>query len=255
VTFLRRLLSVYVRIGRIYRSWAPSLLLLAAIVFLPLGLIDAVTTHLDVDQLDLDSGIKIAALVAAIGAIAATSLLGEVFYSGAVAISLTNPQHERPPPLRELARRIDYRRLIAVDLVYVALVVVGLLLFVVPGALAFVFLALAGPVVEIEKRTVLGALRRSFSLVRGNFWLVFLVFVPIEIVGDALGEALGGVVHGLLGDSFLGIWLGESVANIVFTPIFAVAAVLLTLDLIARKDGEGPSLNPAPAPSEVASPA
>ena len=118
-----------------------------------------------------------------------TGLLGEVFYSGAVAISLTHPAHERPPSIREIARRLDYRRLILVDLAYVALVIVGLLAFFVPGILVFVWFGLAGPVVELEGRTVRGALRRSASLVRHNFWLVFLVLAPIEIVGDAVGRA------------------------------------------------------------------
>jgi hypothetical protein len=252
VSFLRRVVSLYARIGHTYRSWAPSLLLLAVIVFLPLGLVDALSTTLEVDSLDLDSGIKIAALVAAVGALTATSLVGEVFYSGAIAISLTHPEHERPPPLREIARRIDYRRLIAVDLVYVAIVVVGMLLFFVPGAAAFVFFGLAGPVVEIERRTVRGALARSWHLVRGRFWTVFAVLVPIELVGDAIGESAGRLVHDLLGDTFLATWLGESVANLLFSPIFAVAAVLLTLDLIAEKDGAAPRLNPRPAPAPAA---
>jgi hypothetical protein len=252
VTRLRDLGSIYARIGRTYRAWGPSLLLLATIVFLPLGLLDSVSTALDVDSLDLDTGMEIAALVAVIGALTATSLIGEVFYSGAVAISLTHPQHERPPSLREIARRLDYRRLIAVDLVYVLLVVIGLLLFVVPGVLAFVWLGLAGPVVELERHSVRGALRRSWELVRGRFWTVLLVLGPIEIVGDAVGELLGGAVHSALGHSFAAVWLADFVANVFLTPIFAVAAVLLTLDLIAEKDGAGPRLNPAPAPAPAA---
>jgi len=247
--FLRRVASIYARIGRTYWSWAPSLLLLAVIVFLPLGLIDALSTTLDVDALDLDSGIEIAALVAAVSALTATSLIGEVFYSGAIAISLTHPEGERPPPLREIARRIDYGRLIAVDLAYVAIVVVGMLLLFVPGAAAFVFLGLAGPVVEIERRGVHAALARSFHLVRGRFWTVFAVLVPIEIVGDSIGESAGHLVHDLLGDTFLATWLAESVANFLFSPIFAVAAVLLTLDLIAEKDGAAPRLKPRPEPA------
>jgi hypothetical protein len=248
MSFLHRVASLYGRIGRTYWSWAPSLLLLAVIVFLPLGLIDALSSSLDIDSLDLN-GIEIAALVAAISALTATSLIGEVFYSGAIAISLTHPQHEHPPSLREVARRLDYRRLIAVDLLYVLIVVVGMLLFFVPGVAAFVYLGLAGPVIEIEGRSVRGALARSWRLVRGRFWTVFAVFVPIELVGDAIGESAGHLVHDLLGDTFLATWLAESVANFIFSPIFAVAAVLLTLDLIAEQDGEAPGLNPRPAPA------
>jgi hypothetical protein len=249
---LRALASIYARIGRAYWSWRRSLLLLAAIVFLPLGLLDSVSATLDVDSLDLDSGFKIAALIAAVSALVATSLIGEVFYSGAVAISLTHPEHERPPSLRQIASRIDYRRLIAVDLIYVLIVVVGLLLFFVPGALAFVWLGLAGPVVEIEERSVRGAFRRSVELVRGSFWTVLLVLGPIELVGDTIGELLGGLVHDLLGHSFLATWLADSVANVFLAPVFAVAAVLLTLDLIAAKAGSGPRLNPRPAAAPAA---
>ncbi len=252
---LHNLGSIYARIGRTYWSWAPSLLLLAAIVFLPLGLLDSISTELNVDSFDLDSGFEIAGLIAIIGALTATSLVGEVFYSGAVAISLTHPEHEHPPSIRAIARRLDYRRLVAVDLLYVLVVVVGMLLFVIPGVLAFAFLGLAGPVVELERHSVRGALRRSWNLVRGRFWTVLLVLGPIEVIGDAVGELLGGGVHDLLGHSFVAVWLADSVANIFLTPIFAVAAVLLTLDLIAEKDGAAPRLNPRPAPTPAAAPA
>lgn len=246
---IRKLGSIYRRIGRTYWSWAPSLLILAAAVFLPLGLLDSISAELNVDSVDLDNGIKIAALVGALAALTTTSLIGEVFYSGAISIFLTHPEHERPPSILEIARRIDYRRLIAVDLAYVAIVAVGLLLLFVPGVLAFVWLGLAGPVVEIEKHSVRGALRRSCSLVRGNFWIVALVLIPIEIVGDAVGDFLTAAVHAALGHSFLATWLADSVANVFLTPVFAVAAVLLTLDLIVAKDGSGPRLNPAPEPA------
>jgi hypothetical protein len=239
VTLHRQLASTYGRIAHTYLTKAPSLLLLAAVVFIPVGFLDALTTGVDVDSLDLGSGLQIAAVVIGTAAIAMTGLLGEVFYSGAVAVSLTHPEHEKAPPITEVARRLDYRRLILVDLVYVAFVIVGLLLFFIPGILVFVWFGLSGPVVEIEGRTVRGALTRSLKLVRGNFWLVFLVLGPVELVGDGVSELVGHLVHGLLGDSFFATWMAESASNIAFTPIFAVAAVLLTLDLIASKDGVG----------------
>jgi hypothetical protein len=249
VSFPRRLASTYARIGRTYWSWAGSILLLAVIIFVPLGLIDALVVEIDVESLDLGSGVKVAAIVATVGVITATGLLGEVFFSGAVAVSLTHPHHERPPSLTEIARRLRYGRLIAVDVVYVLIVAVGLLFAVVPGALAFVWLGLAGPAVELEQRTVRGALARSWRLVRGNFWLVFFVLVPIEVAGDAIGDGVAGLVHAGLGDTLIASWLAESLSNIVLSPLFAVAAVLLTIDLIAAKDGDGPRLNSVPAPT------
>jgi len=249
VSLPRRLGSTYGRIWLTYRAWAPSLLLLALIVFLPLALLDALTMNVELDSLDLTNGIKVAALVLAVGAITATGLIGEVFFSGAIAVSLTHPHGDDPPPLREIARRLNYGRLIAVDLVYVALVAVGLLLGFVPGLLAFVWFGLAGPVVELEDRTARGALARSMRLVRGNFWLVLWILLPIQVVGDGIGHLLGALVHDLFGHTFLATWLAEAVTDIALSPIFAVAAVLLTLDLIAARDGQAPPLRSTPVPA------
>lgn len=249
MNLLRRLRSTYARIGRTYWSWRWGLLLLGIAIFIPLGLIDALVLQVDVDSLDLDSGLKIVAVILAVALVTTTGLLGEVFFSGAVAISLTRPEDGRPPPLSHIARRLNYRRLIAVDLLYVLFVVVGLTPFLVPGVVVFVFFGLAGPVVELEEQTVRGAFVRSWRIVRGNFWFVFWILAPIEIVGDAIGEALVHFVHDWLGETFFASWLAEASSNIVLSPLFAVAAVLLAIELIHLKDGEGPQLHSAPAPA------
>ena len=239
----------YVRIVRTYARWAPFLLLLGTIVFVPLGLIDAIAIHLDLRSLDVNNGLKILAVASATLALAGTGLIGEVFYSGAVAVALTHSHHGRPPSLHEIAGRLKYRRLIAVDLLYTSIVSVGILLFVAPGVAAFVWLGLAGPVVEIEQRGIRAALGRSMRLVRGRFWMVLGVLVPIELAGDAAANLATSLAHHLLGSSLPAEWFSESLANIVLTPVYAVAAVLLTLDLIAEKDGKQAGLHSEPAPA------
>jgi hypothetical protein len=245
----RRVAHTYGRIWRTYRFWAPSILPLAAIVFIPLGLLDAISVDVNLDSLDPTSGIKVAAILLAAGAITVTGLLGEIFFSGAIAISLTHPHGEEPPPLREIIGRIKYGRLVLVDLIFVTVVAAGLLLAVVPGLLAFVFLSLAGPIVEIEERSAWSALGRSLRLVRSHFWLVFWVVIPIELLGDAIGSGLAGLVHHLFGDTFFATWLAEAASNTVLSPFFAVAAVLLTVELIAAREGTAPPLHSAPAPA------
>jgi hypothetical protein len=256
VSFRRRLAGTYTRVRRTYAriwrtywSWMPSLLLFAVIVFLPLGLLDALSLQVDLDSLDITSGIKVATLLLAVGAVTTTGLLGEIFFSGAIAISLTHPEGERPPTLREIVGRIKYGRLVAVDIAFVAILTAGFVLGFVPGVLAFVFLGLSGPIVEIEERSAAAALRRSFQLVRGSFWLVFWVMVPIEVFGDAIGTGLAGFVHHQLGDTFVATWLAEALSNAALSPFFAVAAVLLTVELIAAKEGEAPPLHTAPVPA------
>jgi hypothetical protein len=249
VSLHRRLASTYGQIWRTYWGWAPSILLLAAIVFVPLGLLSSLSLQVELDALNITDGIKLAALALAVGAVTLTGLLGEVFFSGAIAVSLTHPHGEDPPPLREIARRLNYGRLIAVDLLFVAIVALGLLLGLVPGILAFVWLGLAGPIVELEEQTAAGALRRSLQLVRGNFWLVFGILAPIEVFGDAVGGGLAALVHDLLGHTFLATWLAESLADAALSPLFAVAAVLLTVELMREKDGTAPPLHADPMPA------
>jgi hypothetical protein len=239
-------LSLYARIWRTYLAWSRPLLLVAVVVFVPLGLIHAVPVNVDATQLDLGSGLRIAAATFALLLLTTTGLLGEIFYTGAVAIALTHPRDGGPPSLREIARTVSYGRLIAVDLIFTVLVAVGTIAFVVPGVLLFVYLGLAAPVVEIEHRGIRSAFARSFRLVSGRFWYVLAILVPIEIASDAVTGGATGLAHSLLGNSIFAEWLADTSTNVLLTPLYAVAAVLLTLDLVAEKDGAEPRLHSAP---------
>ncbi len=241
------ILSVYARIGRTYVRWAPSLLALAVAVFIPLGLIHALTVEADIGSLELGGGLQLLALLGAVIALAVTGLVGEVFYTGAVAISLTHSDRQRPPSPRQVARMVRYGPLIAVDLIYGVLVAVGLVAFVVPGVLAFVWLGLAAPVIEIEHRGVREALRRSVRLVRGKALLVAAVLIPIELLGDGLTRLFTTLVHSLIADELICDWLADVLANVAFTPFYAVACVLLTVDRIREKDGAVVELHSKPA--------
>lgn len=232
-----QLASIYARIGHTYRRWALSLLLLAIIVFIPLGAIHALTLKAELGSFDFSGGIKLLAIIGAVLALAATGLVGEVFYTGAVSILLTHPHDGRPPTLREIAGMIKYGPLIAIDLLYGFMVAIGLIVFLIPGVLVFVWLGLSAPVVEIEHRGIRAAFRRSIELVRHKFWIVALVLIPIEIAGNALTSLATEATHGLVGSEFICEWLADVLSNLAFTPFYAVAAVLLTVDLIREKGG------------------
>lgn len=243
---LSNLLSIYARIGRTYWRWAPSLLLLAVAVFVPLGLIHALTLSAELHSLDFEGTLHLLAILIAVVVLAITGLMGEVFYTGAVAISLTHPRDGRPPSLREIARMVNHRRLIAIDLLYGAMVAVGLVFFFVPGVLVFVWFGLTAPVVEIEHQGIRAAFARSLRLVRGRFWTVALVLIPIELAGDTLTNVATDLTHNLFGSEFICEWLADVLSNVAFTPFYAVAAVLLTVDLIREKGG-GVELHSKPA--------
>jgi hypothetical protein len=237
MTRRRRLLRIYARLGRVYLAWWPRLLALAVIVFVPLGFVDALLEQVDTSSLDVTSGFQVAALLSALAAITASGLFGEVFFSGAIAASLTHPRDQERPGFLHLARHISYGKLIAVDILFVLMMVLGTIALIVPGILVFVYLSLAGPVLELEKRGVWDGFRRSYRLVRGHFWMAAAVLIPVEIVGGA---------HHLFGHHLLAAWVGESVGNIVTAPVASVAFVLLTLDLIQHRDGVAPRLKRRP---------
>lgn len=239
--------SLYLRIVRTYFAWAGTLLPLACFVFVPLGLIHAIPVHLDATSLSLGTGVEIFGALLALLLLVTTGLLGEIFYTGAVAIALTHPRDGEPPSLREVAGTVRYGTLIVVDLIFGVLVALGTLAFVVPGILVFVYLGLAAPVVEIEHHGVRAALRRSYRLVRGHFWLVLAVLMPIEVFSDVVTSIATHLSQDLLGDSLVAEWATDTATNIVLTPFYAVAAVLLTLDLIADKEGGSPRLHSTPS--------
>ncbi len=246
MTRRRRLLKVYGRIWHVYLAWAPRLLSLALIVFIPLGFVDALLEQVDTSSLDVTSGFKVVALLGALAAVTASGLFGEVFFSGAIAASLTHPEDEESPGFVHLARHISYGKLIMVDIIFVVLMILGTAAFILPAVFVFVYLSLAGPVVELEKRRIWDGFKRSFRLVRGHFWMAAGVLIPVEIVGDAVNDGLVGAAHHLLGHHLLAAWVGEAVGNVVTAPVVSVAIVLLTLDLIHHRDGNAPVLKRRP---------
>jgi hypothetical protein len=76
-------------------------------------------------------------------------------------------------------------RLVAADVLVSVLVVVGFVLLIVPGLVALTRLAVTGPVIEIEHRRVLAALRRSARLTRRHAPTVLLLATaPLVVVAE-----------------------------------------------------------------------
>jgi hypothetical protein len=224
---------IYVRTLRTYAAHAGSLLLLGALVFVPLGLLNALADRAGGFQASDLGALATIGFLAAFLAQAGTALIGEVFYSGVVALTLAGPEATRPS-LIGVARSLSYGRLIAVDVLFVAVTAFGLTLLVVPGVVFFTWFALAGPLVEIEGDGVRTAFKQSRALVRGRFWTVLGVLGPITLASEAIADAALPAAHALLGNQFLSDWLGESAANVLLSPLYAVAAVLITLGLSGR---------------------
>ncbi|MGH2980527.1 MAG: hypothetical protein ACRDKV_00600 [Solirubrobacterales bacterium] len=221
--------SVYRDTVRTYRTFAPRLLLIGAIVFVPLGLLEAIVGGHDTIEGAGDDGFTIAAIVVLVLLQVVLGLLGEVFYSGAVALLIALTPAGRW--LGWVAGRLSFGSLIAVDLVYNLGVGIGFLLLVVPGVLVFTWFALAAPLIELEGRGARAALARSRELVRGRFWAVLTVLGPLTLAAESLDEVVVGLGQHLLGDALVAEWLSTSVASVLLSPLYAIPAVLITLRL------------------------
>jgi hypothetical protein len=238
--------GIYRLTVRTYWRQAGFLVLLGAIVFVPLSLLDALANEAQ----EIDTGeitkFELAALIAGLAAQGVTSMLGEVFYSGAVAVTLAVEEDREKPTLRAVARRIAWGRLIVVDIVFAVAVGLGLELFVVPGFLIYTWLALSGPIVELEHAGIKESFVRSVRLVSGNFWAVFCVLVPITLASAALSAVVVDALPPVFGSTFVSDWIGEAASSIAISPFYAVAAVLITLELSAARPARAPTRPVAP---------
>ena len=171
----RRLAAIYGRIWRTYRGWLPLDSALAVIVFIPLGLVDSLGLQVDLARSTSPAASK---------SPRSCSRSGAVTDDRPARRGLLQRRDRRlahPPPGRGRRPRCarspgdcNYGRLIAVDLLFVA---DRRRRTAARGRPRRPRLRLARPLPARWSRSkagaVCGGLRRSFELVRGNFWLVF----------------------------------------------------------------------------------
>jgi hypothetical protein len=233
-----RIRDVYREMLMTFRS-RPGLLLAAAFaVFIPLGLLDALDSALESVDTDEIGDVGTAAIAGEVVLHSVIVLLGDVFFAGVVATAVTELHGEEHRPLRRLARSLPWGRLIAIDILFALLIAVGFLLLIVPALVFATWFALAAPAAKLEGRSVRDSFRRSRALVQGRFWIVFWTVIPLTIVGYALatiGETAG---YGLLGETFIGDWVGAVVGDVIVSGPYALAVVVLFFELRDSRPAE-----------------
>jgi hypothetical protein len=224
---------VYRRVLGLYRAEFRYLILLAALVFVPLGLAESIEIEIDTDEVSLVEGLLL--LAAFLGDLSII-LVGTVFYSGAVGgLVVERLRGERVAPLA-LLRQLPLARLAAIDLLVTFGTGFGLILLLVPGLAFLVWFCLAAPVAEIEHRGVAGAMRRSRELVRGRFWTVAGAVLPVWVVTWVADAALDGLAVAIIGETLIAGWLATTVALTLTSPLFALTVADLTVELARSRD-------------------
>lgn len=208
------------------------LLLLAAIVWLPLAVIElagaAHDLHIDVDRFD-HGAVLVGFAVVLIFELLTTELL-----AAASEKMVGNDLHgTHLPTLGEFFRKVPWVGLLVGALVYELGVAIGLLLFVVPGVLMFVWGVVSGPVIVAEGCSPIRAPWRSRELVRDSFWTVLLVaslgLVLTEVIAGAVAAALDALPHDWA------LITGEYFVHVVTTPVLGMGTAVLYYALLDRE--------------------
>jgi hypothetical protein len=220
-------------VARVYGQQAGFLLPLALILFVPLGLLEAVSEHAGELEAEEVTVAELAGLLGALALQAVSSTVGEIFYSGAAMGAVSESMEGRKrAPIGRVMRSLPYLGLIAVDVLFVLGLGIGLMLLIVPGLVFFARFILVAPVLELEHTGVRGAFRRSAELTRGHALRLLVLLGGMWVFTDALTSALQDGGWLALGHSLAADWVIAVVVGVVVTPIWAVAACVITWRLI-----------------------
>jgi hypothetical protein len=142
---------------------------------------------------------------------------------------------EEPEPVGRVLRTLPYARLLVADVLITLAAVVGAAFFVIPGVILFTLFSLAGPIVNIEHRGPVDAMRRSAQLVRPHFWFVLLfVAVPVAIEHQAIH-----VVHDLyVSEALLEIFIVQGITGMIVGSFVGLVEVNIAYALVAADRAE-----------------
>jgi hypothetical protein len=160
--------------------------------------------------------------------------------------------HARPT-LRELARTLPWGKLLIADLVTQVILLLGLLMFVIPGLVAGAYLAAALPLTNMERQPIWPTIRRSVAITRGHFWKALAIWLITSVVVDGLQTA-ATEYFGHLTHSQVGEFIAHLGSDVLFLPLQALPIVMLTFDLVAvdkARRAAAVDVEPAPGVAEV----
>lgn len=220
----------------IYRVHWWRLILSAIVVFAPLAIADALLELVHSEHVAVRIVLQLASGV--------LELLGAVLFAGLVTAAVvawrSGEEHEGP---LKVARHLPWRTISALDLLIPLIIVVGIILLVVPGILAAVYLSLAPAFAELDHTGVKESMRRSIAAVRGSFWRIVVVYVVLIVLSGAIQQILQDLVNHTVGNVVAVI-----LVQAIFAPFYGLAIATITLD---RRDADpslaGPILDPATA--------
>lgn len=257
----------------IYRENFVRFLVIAAVVYVPIGLIDAASNSVLVtglndsrDQVDVltstefspgmememefgepggGSGMMLAGLVG-MGLTLLLSVVGTQLASAALLRSVSEYYLGKEVTVGEAYGYVLPKlvTLIGAGLLVGIVVMFGFVLLIVPGIIFSLWFTLTTPAIVVENMRATEGMSRSKGLASGNLGKIFSTLFVVAVISAIAGGVIGGI-GGVLGGRMFGDSVGAEfvmqlfgiLAQVVTAPIWAVAIVLLYYDLRIRKEG------------------
>jgi hypothetical protein len=177
-----RIGSVYATAIRTYRRRFGAVALAAVIIFVPLDVLSSLMTPLAERLNEARDATHFALFATSLAMGAIVIVAGSTIFGGVIEGLAAAEQEGDKTPLRSVLRRRPVVRLTVAGILVAVLAGAGLALFILPGLIVLVLLAIVGPVLAGERLGVFAALRRSVSLTRRHFLLVAItVTIPIAL--------------------------------------------------------------------------
>ena len=153
---------------------------------------------------------------------------------GAITFTAVFALHGRPTTFQDalaggLARLFP---VIGVSLLAAMAVVLGLVLFIVPGLILGVSIAVVIPVTVLEKHSLTGSLSRSLELTKGSRWRIFGVLLIVGLIGGIFSWFVELMFEPLATPDGIGLYVTSVVLlQSIPTVLSAVAVAVMYEDL------------------------
>jgi hypothetical protein len=120
--------------------------------------------------------------------------------------------------------------LIVFGILFAVGVTIGLILLVIPGLILLTFWSVGAPAIVIEEEGVVGAFGRSWGLVRGQAWSVFLTLLVILVIVLAI-QFIFAAIANPIGNGDVATLVAAIISTVITAPVFAIAVSVLFFDL------------------------
>ena len=184
------------------------------------------------------------------------TILGQTFLTGFLTVVMGKAVLGRPVDFRTALREAGPRLLplLALTLLYTLATMVAAIFCLLPAVIPYVFWALAGPALVLERGTIRQSFARSRRLVSGSFWRVLGILLLASLIGWLITTIIG-VPFSLGSGAFSGLFdpqagvpqqstgglvlqsVGTVIASTIVTPFTALVTVVLYIDQRMRREG------------------